>query len=342
MATFVKRTTAPDESNAYYYSDNVFYRSGYGLPNCTCYAWGRWYELTGEKPKVSTNNAEYWWGYNDGYARGQTPKLGAIICWRKGEVNQDDGPGHVAIVEQINADGSIVTSNSAYGGSLFYMQTLEPGWYMGDAYTFQGFIYCPINFDGGDVTVPTPISKNAYLTESEMQNNAIYIYWYLSQRGFTLNAIAGMLGNMQTESTINPGLWESLTENLENGYGLTQWTPATKYLDWCEENGLEPSDMDSALRRIIYELENGLQYYPTDSYPETFAEFAKSTKSPTYLAMAFLANYERPAEPIQPIRGTHAEYWYTYLSGIIIISKSKRRRRFNFVLFGNKKWRNIE
>lgn len=343
MATFVKRTSAPDESNAYYYSDNVFYKSGYGLPNCTCYAWGRWYELTGSKPNLCTQDAENWYSYNDGYSRGQTPKLGAVIVWAKGEVGDDsDGAGHVAIVEQINADGSIVTSNSAYGGSLFYMQTLEPGWNMGDAYTFLGFIYCPIDFGGGgSYAVPTPISKNEYLTDAEMQNNAIYIYWYLSNRGWTLNAIAGMLGNMQTESTINPGIWESLTVNTSNGYGLVQWTPATKYLSWCEENGLEPSSMDSALKRIIYELENGLQYIATDSYPETFAEFAVSTKTPTYLAMAFLANYERPADPSQPIRGEQAEYWYTYLSGISFGTKTKRRRKFNFILFGNRKWRNI-
>ena len=63
MAKFVKRTTAPEESNSYYYANNPFYQSGYGLPNCTCYAWGRFYELTGERPKLSTSDAENWFGY---------------------------------------------------------------------------------------------------------------------------------------------------------------------------------------------------------------------------------------------------------------------------------------
>ena len=346
MTTFVKRTTAPEESNAYYYSENPFYQSGYGLPNCTCYAWGRFYELSGQRPALSLGDAENWYGYSDGYSRGQIPKLGAVICWRRGAVGDDsDGAGHVAIVEQINADGSIVTSNSAYNSTLFYMQTLtkESGYTWNSAYTFQGFIYNPVNFGSGSYTPPDPISGNRYLSLAEMQNNAEYIAWYLLDKGWTLNAIAGMLGNMQTESTINPGIWESLDSgNTSGGYGLVQWTPSTKYTSWCEDNGLEPSDMDSALKRIIYELDNGLQYYPTDSYPETFAEFKVSTKDPGYLGLAFLANYERPADPSQPARGEQAEYWYTYLSGIDFsggATKTKRRKKYKFVLFGKKAWR---
>ena len=158
------------------------------------------------------------------------------------------------------------------------------------------------------------ISKNAYLTLAEMQINARYIFQVLSAEGWTRNAVAGMLGNMQTESTINPGIWQSLDAgNTSGGYGLVQWTPATKYLDWCTSNGLQSDKMDSALGRIKYELENGLQYYPTDDYPLTFQEFKTSTQNPNYLAMAFLANYERPADPDQPERGTQAEYWYNYL-----------------------------
>lgn len=159
------------------------------------------------------------------------------------------------------------------------------------------------------------ITGNRFLTQAEMEINARYIYNYLGTRGWSINAIAGMLGNMQTESSINPGIWEGLDTGVGPGYGLVQWTPFDKYTDWCAGRGLDPSHMDSALQRIEYELENGLQYYPTDSYPETFSQFKTSTKSPYYLAMAFLANYERPADPVQPNRGTQAEAWYTFLTG---------------------------
>ena len=38
----------------------------------------------------------------------------------------------------------------------------------------------------------------------QMQVNASYIWAYLQAQGWTLNAVAGMLGNMQSESAINP------------------------------------------------------------------------------------------------------------------------------------------
>lgn len=97
-------------------------------------------------------NAELWYPYvADGYQRGQTPKLGAVICW-----HSTRSGGHVAIVEEIKPNGDILTSNSAYSGSYFYMKTLSPSnnYYMGSAYTFQGFIYNPTNFD--PPTPPTP------------------------------------------------------------------------------------------------------------------------------------------------------------------------------------------
>lgn len=161
-----------------------------------------------------------------------------------------------------------------------------------------------------------PVSGNFWLTQSQMEENASYIWQKLSENGWTIQAVSGMLGNMQSESTINPGIWQNLDpSNPELGYGLVQWTPSTKYTNWCAERGLSPGNIDSALERIEWELENGVQYYPTTNYPETFAEFKVSTKSPYYLAGAFLYNYERPAEPNPTLRGSQAENWYTYLSG---------------------------
>lgn len=42
------------------------------------------------------------------------------------------------------------------------------------------------------------------LTMEQMKANANYIYRYLSSKGWTINAISGLLGNMQSESAINP------------------------------------------------------------------------------------------------------------------------------------------
>ena len=114
------------------------------LPNCVGYAWGRWRELLGKAPALSRSNAENWWGYGDGYKRGQEPKVGAVACWRKGKAGvASDGAGHVAIVEKIEGN-TITLSNSAYGGTRFYLTKMTKGKMgLGGTYAFQGFIYLP-------------------------------------------------------------------------------------------------------------------------------------------------------------------------------------------------------
>lgn len=153
--TYKPRLSTPSSTNKWFYKNNPFYQSGYGLPNCTAYAWGRFGELLGIKPKLSTSNAENWWARSDGYKRGQTPKLGAVICWRKGQAgNGSDGAGHVAIVERIYADGSILIGQSGWGASRkFWTQRLYPPYSLGGSYRLQGFIYNPA------VTTSSPIVK---------------------------------------------------------------------------------------------------------------------------------------------------------------------------------------
>ena len=151
---FSPRLTAPSSSDKHWIkstkgglNDCIEISGGSVLPNCVGYAWGRFYEIIGEKPRLSKNNAEMWYGNTaDGYKRSQTPALGAVACWSKGAVgNEADGAGHVAIVEQILPNGDIVTSNSAYGGSRFYVYIYEKSArYSFGAYKFQGFILPPV------------------------------------------------------------------------------------------------------------------------------------------------------------------------------------------------------
>lgn len=158
-------------------------------------------------------------------------------------------------------------------------------------------------------------SENRFLTLEEMTVNAQYILNYLTARGWSKNAVCGMLGNMQTESTINPGIWQNLDEgNTSLGFGLVQWTPATKLITWANEQGLDYHDIDTQLKRIIWEKDNNVQYIPTSEYPMTFAQFAVSNESPETLAQVFLRNYERPANPNQPQRSTQARYWFDHLT----------------------------
>lgn len=149
-----------------------------------------------------------------------------------------------------------------------------------------------------------------------MTTNAQYILNFFLSKGWTKNAVCGMLGNMQTESSINFGIYESLdsTSNT-NGFGLVQWTPNTKYFDWANSNGYSGDHVNGEMNRILWEVANNEQWIATSSYPMSFQEFTQSTDTAYNLAMAFIANYERPANPNQPTRGDQATTWYNTLSG---------------------------
>ncbi len=185
-ATYQMRTTAPSytDQNWIHYTRNGYnycikISGGSCLPNCVGYAWGRWRELLGKYHKLSRGNAENWWGNTgDGYKRGQTPKVGAVCCWE----GKGDRAGHVAIVEKVNSDGSILTSNSAYGGTRFYMLTIKKPYGLGYYYPFQGFIYLPISFDGKEGTISSGGGASAALKTPTIT--------YKVQSGDTLSKIA--------------------------------------------------------------------------------------------------------------------------------------------------------
>jgi hypothetical protein len=155
---------------------------------------------------------------------------------------------------------------------------------------------------------------NSYLTQDQMKVNAQFILDFFTSQGWTKNSVCAMLGNMQSESSINFGIYESLDNTLTtNGFGLVQWTPNTKYFDWANANGYSGDHVNGELNRIVYELNNNLQWISTSAYPMTFQEFSQSTDTPENLAYVFINNYERPANPDQPNRKTQARYWYDTL-----------------------------
>ena len=160
--TFVPRLTSDGiAGNPLYYSKNPFWRSGWGMPNCTCYAWGRFWEIIGpdadysNPPTLSTSDAEDWYGFNDGYTRSQTPALGAIWCGADGIYS---GLGHVGVVEEIAANGDLTISNSGLNAYYWQLDTITAAsgyqWPHGN-YRFQGFILCP-GYGPGPGPGPTP------------------------------------------------------------------------------------------------------------------------------------------------------------------------------------------
>ena len=87
------------------------------------------------------------------------------------------------------------------------------------------------------------IVESRALSQEEMDNNAQEFANDMGARGFSSEAISGMLGNMQYESSINPGRWQGdVVGDYSAGFGLVQWTPATNYTDWATANGYKITD----------------------------------------------------------------------------------------------------
>lgn len=191
------------------------------------------------------------------------------------------------------------------------------------------------------------ISANRYLTEDEMKNNALLVKAFLVSKGWSVNAIAGLLGNMESESTINPGIWQSLNEgNMSGGFGLVQWTPATNYINWADAEGYLRTDGEAQLIWIDEETVPFGQWIPTDAYNISFSTFKTSAESPEYLASAFLKNFERAGVEVEEQRRTQARKWYEYIAGGIeppnppnpIPGIRRKRKGYNFILFKKRRW----
>lgn len=157
MAIITPKYTTPSRSNKYYIAKAAggYNPSGlsypyypFVMPNCVSFAWGRFSEILGEPCKLQQANGGQMFSVNKGvYETGDVPAIGAMACWAMpGEA------GHVAIVEEINEDGSIYTSNSGWGWQNKYSEnqwvrkvhgTKSNGWTDWGGYIFQGFIYNP-------------------------------------------------------------------------------------------------------------------------------------------------------------------------------------------------------
>lgn len=168
MKEYKARLVAPASNNKFYTERNPFHNCGYGLPNCTCYAFGRIYELTGKKPTLSTGDADDFYNHKDKYERGIVPRVGAVACWTGGA----DGCGHVAVVESIERGGAIVVSESCYGGDRFRVRKLGRGYNFG-VYKFQGFIYAAPEFYPTAADVKNAVAKKSKSAQFDINADGV-------------------------------------------------------------------------------------------------------------------------------------------------------------------------
>lgn len=152
---FKPRLTKPEAGNKYYirkadggYSDAILGKPTdpdcNTLANCSGYSYSRFNEVGqwGYCKYLAPVNAGIFMDFKGDCATGFDPKLGACAVWRK---NGSTSSGHVASVEQIIDNDTIVCSESSYNGQAFYLRTRhrKDGNWEQDGYTFKGFIYNP-------------------------------------------------------------------------------------------------------------------------------------------------------------------------------------------------------
>lgn len=175
---------------------------------------------------------------------------------------------------------------------------------------------------------------NNWLTNEQMQHNALYIYASFLSKGWHIATIAGVLGNLEHESTINSGTWEQLDDNYPcyvsypwnanspAGAGLVGWTPACdRLVPWSQTAGVHWSDLDFQLDELDHEFtynldgNNSAVWFGAATQGMTAYEFKTNARNMNAydLAVAFLGGYERPYDPQNSVRGAAGEKWYLYL-----------------------------
>lgn len=173
--------------------------------------------------------------------------------------------------------------------------------------------------------MPEWVSGNRYLSDPEQDNNALCVYGWLKTRSayeWSDNAIAAVCGNFAQESGVNPGIWQNLNEGATNlGYGLGQWTPMTKLMNWADAKGLNWREGNTQLQMLDedeaqWHSQAGHPSHPTNP-PFSFTEFKKSMEPVATLTRYFWVYWEEPGDKDTTLdyRIRRAEGFYKLITG---------------------------
>lgn len=186
----------------------------------------------------------------------------------------------------------------------------------------------------------------------EWKGNLDEIGSILTGLGYTVEAISGVVGNVMAESGTNPWRWQSDQVNVDMGYGLFQYTPASGYFSGAAdlpgfspnrstETVTEGATPEDGQAQVLAFANNTLgkwvsscwrSYWSQTKYPELYdlrktildtygdgstlsmAQFATidDLQSATF---AFLACFEGPAVPNLTPRYNNAALAYEYYTG---------------------------
>lgn len=205
--------------------------AGYTLPNCVAMVHGGWLktitdakgleEAKAIESRMCRNNAEVYWDYNDGFERGQTPKLSAIMVWQgKGSL-----AGHVMWVTEVKDNGDVIATGSNYSGSKFYTKRYYKanGYNFSSSYTFLGFKYCPYEFV---YNTGTPVARNSKVDQIQVISDVLNVRPSSSTAGYS-------------EGYCNPGYYNVLDSFDDGTYkwyriGQDMWIANNKAETWCK------------------------------------------------------------------------------------------------------------
>lgn len=310
----VQKCNAPNVgySQTYRYGNvvnGIEYYDCSSLMSAACYQGG----FFTTNPWFATSSEDYYLK-QAGFTRmpASTPWMAGDILWRS---------GHTEMVYQPTEGGGITMGAHTDSVPLAEQVSINSS---PTPYSSWTYLY---RYPSAPITMEW-IKGNRYLSMDEMTNNAQIVASVMVTYGWMQSAIAGMLGNMQSESTINPGIWQSLSVNPNLGYGLVQWTPSTKWTEWATQNGYEQDDGYGQLARIQYEVQENIQWQHVTTTMD-FYDFTQYTGTPEQAAVLFEENYEQHAGAIQPDRQTQARHWYDTLdfSGGIIPGPGTRPKK---------------
>lgn len=259
------------------------------------------------------------------------------VIWQPGDIVQTRDT-HTEMVYQGNGGNTGITMGAhgrlgVYANNLAGQVSIQTGL---NTYAFTRLWRDP---NGGTIT-PTinavwhQNQNNAYLgpnngrdanfPSQEQLENMVMITAYMRNHTAASNAcIAGIIGNMVRESTLNPNLWENGIGATSGGYGLVQWTPATKYFNssYCPSDYATNanSNGDGQMECLIYGIEHtwnqpGGEWAPSyGGYSYTYEQFYALT-DPEEACKAFLNQYERAGVAALDDRLTAAVWVYNNMS----------------------------
>ena len=192
---------------------------GYTLANCVAFVHGMWLKTLTDavgleaardiESRMCRGNAEVYWNYNDGFVRGQTPELNAIMVWEgKGSLK-----GHVMTVTTVKSNGDVIATGSDYGGSKFYTKTYtkSTNYRINSNYIFKGFIYCPYEFA---YTVGTPVARNTEVDQVNVKISNLRARSEASLKGTVMGYVNPGIYNVRRIAQADGYAWYEIEDGM--------------------------------------------------------------------------------------------------------------------------------